>query len=93
MKMGTLNPTGEIEFANNDLFQVYPNPSNGSFVVNVKDEMRNEKKEMKIFDMMGKQVGTWKLEVGENQIDLSTFTNGIYFIRMNDQVQKIVIQK
>lgn len=91
MKMGTLNTTGEIEFTNENSFDVYPNPSQGNFTVKVK--VGNQKTEMKAFNEMGKEVGTWKLEAGENQIDMNSLSNGIYFLRMNNEVKKVVIQK
>ena len=56
-------------------FQVYPNPSNGNFEIVVDEEA-----ELIITNGLGQIIQERKLIAGKNNIDLSNYANGIYFI-------------
>lgn len=90
-----------IEEANFDgTVQVYPNPNNGQFTLEV--EMQREMDmSVGLYDMIGKQV--WMdIDLGETtnlrkQYDLSELPDGVYFLRIfaDDQmmVQKLIKQQ
>lgn len=68
------------ESAAEDLFSLYPNPSDG--VVNVNLNMNGE---IKIYNLIGEEIGSWQLPVEKNEsnnyrIDLRKFPSGIYFL-------------
>jgi hypothetical protein len=63
---------------NNQLnFTVFPNPTTGLLRIN---NPFNETKQVRIFSAMGQEVKTLFLSIGENEIDLTNFANGIYFL-------------
>ncbi len=85
-----------------NLFSVFPNPCSLYVTLSLpKDVIANENSIAKIFNSLGLEVGAWKLVQGENILDGSTeltinlaaFADGVYFIKLNDEVRKIIIQK
>lgn len=92
--------TGISENVNNSsVVKVYPNPTNGKFIVVVDAQGNYNRVYYKVFDVNGKVIS--RSEVMEEnglfskQIDLSSFTNGIYFLRiyLDDQVVDKTIVK
>jgi hypothetical protein len=59
-----------------DAFEIYPNPSNGRFIIACSASCN-----VSIFDAFGKLVLTQQLIAGDNDIDLGTLANGIYFVK------------
>jgi len=57
---------------------IYPNPSNGSFVI---EATTNEKQALEIFDVTSKMVLSQSIN-GKTSIDVSTLDNGIYFVQV-----------
>jgi len=71
-----------------DKIQVYPNPAQNTIFI------KNENKaHVELFDMSGKCLTS----THENQLDISNFANGIYFLKISDskstQTHKISIEK
>ncbi len=61
---------------NQFITQIYPNPNNGQFVIELTKEM-----ELEIISSLGQIVMTLKLEKGKNEIDMKEEAQGIYFIQ------------
>ena len=84
VRVGT-NPSAISEVFAED-FSIYPNP--------VKDELqiRNYKSQttqlITIFDLAGRKIS--EQHSGQNRIDVSTLTVGVYFLKMNTVVRKFV---
>jgi len=83
----------EAEFVSvpeNELQQwtLYPNPTNGTFYV--KDLTEETKFEIVSYNGASVVNGTIS---NNQQIDISGLSEGVYFIKMNDAVQKIVLTK
>lgn len=55
---------------------IYPNPANSILNIEVKETTN-----IKIVNMLGETVSTQKLNAGNNSIDISSLTKGIYFIQ------------
>jgi hypothetical protein len=75
--------------------QIFPNPSNGKFIIETKI-MRNV--EIEIYNMLAEKIFTithFKQQIS-NEIDLSVSPKGIYFVKINDggkvYTEKIVIE-
>lgn len=79
-------------------FRVYPNPCNGSFTVetdNNKQSPLND--EVKVYDILGNNIYSVKLNNAETQINVSGKSKGVYFLKlyageMPLGVKKIIIQ-
>jgi len=73
-------------------FMIYPNPSTDHLNV-ISSEARN----LLIYNLLGEQVGSHKLSVGKNQIDISRVKSGIYLCRISNgeftKTEKIIIDR
>jgi hypothetical protein len=67
-------------------FSVYPNPSNGVFIISVTELNQN----YQIIDITGKVVMEGKLSSFDNSIELNSVANGTYILKVNDQSAVIV---
>lgn len=73
--------------------KVFPNPSFGTFKITLTDY---DKAEIKIFDILGKEVVSSHINSSEAQIDMTNQESGIYFIYIktedsNSTIKKIII--
>ncbi|MDO8999277.1 MAG: glycine-rich protein [Bacteroidota bacterium] len=70
---------------------VFPNPNKGSFIISVSDNA-----ELQILNALGQVVLSKIFEIGENEVDLKTQPNGLYFavvkINENFYFEKIIKQ-
>lgn len=87
------NETTGIAILTNEPFAVYPNPSNGIFTVELKNENNAT---MNVIDITGKVIKSAQLNKNDRYIlDLSDYSKGIYMIKMNGEqqyIQKIILQ-
>ena len=87
--------TAVTETAAENIFSVYPNPSNGIFIINMED-VKGQMAEVEIYNALGQKVYKSEVKSQKQEIDLSTQVKGIYFVKMiaDDKVysQKIAIQ-
>jgi hypothetical protein len=75
---------------------VYPNPTNGNFLVEL-DQRFSEESKLEVYDFSGRIVFKKDLEAGvRHNINLALLQKGLYFIRIINRnksyTQKIVIQ-
>ena len=81
-------PTGIEEKVSGSDINIYPNPSNGKFIVEGKGILE-------IYDMMGEKIFSQYMPASTNEIDCSNFPKGIYLVKnISDQmvlIQKIII--
>jgi hypothetical protein len=81
-------PVGINEISDPAPILIFPNPANNSFTVN-----GNEGKLISMFNAMGELVFSHEMMKGDNVIDVSSFADGIYFVRMeNGKQAKVVVQ-
>ena len=75
----------------NELVKIYPNPSNGIFVLETL-----YKSDIAIYNALGGLIYSKEFTKGKYTIDLSKETTGIYFMKINDDhkqfITKLVIQ-
>ena len=73
--------------ANTDNIKLYPNPNNGHFSIEFVNPLQNEKSEIVITDLSGKQVyqGPVLKEELLKQIDLPDSRSGIYVMMIKDK--------
>lgn len=63
---------------------LYPNPTSGKVFVNNKS---TDWASLKVFNQVGQEI---KPMISENNIDLSAFPKGIYYIKLKDRTEKII---
>jgi hypothetical protein len=89
----TTGISNNMEASNNNVFIVFPNPSNGLFTIDLIDE---NKATMEVFDMTGRIIKTVQLNKNDHYtLDLSGYAKGQYMIKMNgaqQQLQKIILE-
>ncbi|MBK6833475.1 MAG: T9SS type A sorting domain-containing protein [Bacteroidetes bacterium] len=79
--------------ADDSMIELYPNPTNGSFTIDSKNEMINE---IQIIDLTGKLV-FHKTNINKSTclIDLNTYPKGMYIVKTNyeqkQSVNKLII--
>jgi hypothetical protein len=78
-----------LEDFNQSDFNVYPNPSTGEFSI---ESPNTEAISYTITDNAGRVVLEGTFEEFENTIDLSTEEQGIYFLRVEGSVMKLIVQ-
>jgi hypothetical protein len=75
-----------------DKFEVYPRLTNGK--VHIKSTVNNEDKNLQLFDAKGQLLLQKQWFEAETDIDLSNFSEGIYFIKFKTdnslQTEKII---
>ena len=64
---------------------VWPNPTTSLVNVSVSRPMQAE-----LYDLSGRQVAAYSFAEGSNMIDLSALQNGVYMLRAEGSVSKIV---
>jgi hypothetical protein len=90
---------GINENKNEDLVSIFPNPNNGSFMLNY-TSTSNQKVSLKLYDRIGRMVYSSEVKVtsGSNPIEMNiqNLNSGIYMFELineqGKQTQKIVIE-
>ena len=69
---------------------IYPNPSNGIFYLELKAE-ESESFHVKVFNLIGRTILTEKIETNqEMRFDLSTQPKGVYFIQVESGKEQFI---
>lgn len=78
----------------NQVIEVYPNPANEQVVINNSSSYTIS---CTLLDASGRELGTWNLLPGEQQLDLKAFASGIYQLRLSQNnviyTKRFVISK
>ena len=83
---------GIVEHSTQSQLDIYPNPTTGVFTV-------TGQRPVQVFDLLGREIATSRSrELGRTRndgivVDLSGYPGGIYFVRVGEQVQKVVLSK
>ncbi|WP_299664916.1 endo-1,4-beta-xylanase [uncultured Polaribacter sp.] len=73
-----------------DLFNIYPNPATSTININVKNKKDNS---LKIINLLGQVVISKNIKetnIDIITIDISNLKSGVYFIRINDVIEKFL---
>ncbi len=65
--------------------RLYPNPNNGSFSVEL-----NSDSQIVITNILGEQILKETIQSGKQSIDFRNQPNGVYFVKVNQQVFKVI---
>jgi hypothetical protein len=93
----TNNPVAITNNTFNAKLNVYPNPSNGKFVLEYYSLEKNKNGTVEVYNMIGKKVYSQnELPPSQTTFDFSSLPSGVYFLNFktenNTVVKKIVIQ-
>lgn len=88
--------TGGIEsYANNNYFTIYPNPASASLNLKMSQYTSESMVAIEIHNVLGEKVYENNYQIGSlahYQIDVSILPTGIYFVRLGNSTQKVVVQ-
>ncbi|WP_306352744.1 T9SS type A sorting domain-containing protein [Flavobacterium sp. '19STA2R22 D10 B1'] len=91
-----INPEMDINFIQKNSIAIYPNPSEGVFNIDFKG-YEYEKFDMTIHNALGQLIYQGVVTPqNTNQIDLSKFEGGSYFVKLqnnNETINKIIVKK
>jgi hypothetical protein len=77
--------------ASANTISIWPNPNNGSFIVN--DDHFTQNKIIEIYNNLGEMVTRNEINNNKTAIDLTSAANGIYFVRIIADNQIVQISK
>jgi len=84
------------EFANNVSYSIYPNPAEDNIIISVGNLKSNQQPVLQVYDLEGRLVHEQTIENSIQSIDLSSFSKGIYQVKVVDATkvynQKLVLQ-
>lgn len=80
-------PVG-IDKVGGDKVAIYPTVTTG--VINI--NQLSKASDVFIFDFLGRMIVTNKLQAGDNTIDISSYAKGVYFVKVGNQVVKVIKQ-
>ena len=82
-----------INNQNSDLnFNIYPSPTHGIIKVQLSEFSQDLPTHLEIINMLGQSVLFSELKSQEQEVDLSTFSNGVYIIRLSN-TDKIISKR
>jgi hypothetical protein len=74
--------------------EIYPNPTTGIININVQTLNQDESLQLRVFDVFGKEIINQQLNNSNNQqIDLSPYGKGVYFLQVINHKQESVVKK
>ncbi|HEY1032105.1 MAG TPA: T9SS type A sorting domain-containing protein [Flavipsychrobacter sp.] len=81
-------PTGVSTIAQNDnQFVAFPNPATKD--VTILHDKSSNVQELEIYNITGQKIRTYKATGSATKVDLSNFSNGIYFIKLLDHTGQV----
>lgn len=86
-------PTQDI--VNQSFATVYPNPTNGFLTIECDEKLQNAMKQLTLYNVVGQCLKAVDFATPQYQTDLSSFPNGVYFVKIQtekgqQQILKIV---
>ena len=93
------SPTGIYDEQNDNSVVLFPNPSNGKFMLVIANRERRsgEQSQMEIYNVMGEKVYSSTQPLTNSTIDISNQPDGVYFLNIKTEkesyTKKIIIQQ
>jgi hypothetical protein len=86
-----LDTTVGIEDYTSTTISLYPNPANAVIMLQVNNTLIGQ--EYVVFDAIGKVIYKNKIQSANEIIQLENFNNGNYFVKVNEEVKRFVVEK
>jgi hypothetical protein len=91
------NNVGITDFNLDSKIRVYPNPTTGKLRIEIAGQARNDAATIEVFDIYGRKqkIVNRISEIGKSdiEIDISQLPAGIYVIKLEEKIVKIVKEK
>ena len=84
---GTASSTGLASVENRDSLHLFPNPATSSFTINLSN---SDPQHVQVISIIGHVIWSQKV-VGTSVVDVSTWPRGVYWIKANSQLKKIIV--
>ena len=72
-------------------FKLHPNPVNDFFSIQIPPSLINES--LTVFDFLGRKIKDVKLLTVSTEINITDFLDGVYYLRIGNYSNKLVVQK
>jgi hypothetical protein len=82
-----LEGTTSVSSIENANVMIYPNPASGIFKINL-----SQSADITVYNLMGVTVKQLKAQSGEVNISVAGWTKGTYLVKINSQIQKVVVK-
>ena len=69
----------------------YPNPARNSLSIDLAGD--NEHYLLDFFDKSGRKLDTFELNSSRNQIELSKYENGVYYVQLSNNNQFQIVER
>ncbi|MAC96302.1 MAG: hypothetical protein CMC96_12480 [Flavobacteriales bacterium] len=80
-----------FENNNQNHFNFYPNPTDGQLTIQVNSSTSIKNTPLQVFDLSGKVVFERFISNQKTTLNLNELSNGIYFIRIENEMKKLII--
>ena len=80
----------KIVLLENKQYTIYPNPAVDNIFVNSNNQQTQD---YIIFDLLGKTSLIGKINFGKNEISINSLKSGIYFLKINNEIEKFLIHR
>jgi hypothetical protein len=87
----TFVQTGISSISPEEVFSVYPNPAIGN--LNIVADRQSENETIKMYDIEGRNVISQLIQGGSNTIDVSSLSEGVYYVSLHNVVKKVFVKK
>jgi hypothetical protein len=88
------NPVlGITTYSSQSQLFIYPNPSDGKFIVEILGMLKQVQHDISIYDIVGEKIFEQKIISEKTEIHLSNQPNGIYFVAVRDEKNNLVVRK
>ena len=86
----TVLPVSIYELQNKIEVRIYPNPNNGSFIIEHNHSLNNAPYILEIIDVMGKVVHQEKITTQKQTINTEQLSTGLYFVNVNSTTGELM---
>ena len=85
--------TNDVVLGNNNNFTIMQNPASDYFLVSYNLSMFNNK--LEVYDIQGRLVLLERINNlrGIKKVDVSVFKNGLYFVKINNSIKRLIVLK